>query len=348
MLKKFLLSLLIVMMLLSSASVDAYLPADDISVEIISLEISLSSRQKQLEDINRNINAISARLESLKSEEAEIEGRAADSRERLKYWYRFLYIDGNLSLLEMILNAEDIPDLISRVYYIESIQEYYLNHLDQLNTLIQEKKNLASELATLQSSLETARDELNSAIENIQRLIAEKQRLYQMALNDEETRRQLAEGESLLQRFQVINYLITHLSDLPWYIIEPSSIKVNNTFTGATAVIEEFEIEKVIQSDQNLRDVSLDITEDGFIIEGSSSDKTSVFTMEGSMSLLENNTLEFIPRSLTIDHLTIENEGLEEILNSSELKFTLPPLPLNLKVESLTAGEGHITLGLTR
>lgn len=348
MLKRVSLVLVILMLFLSASNASAYAPTDDVAGEIISLELSLSSGQKKLEEINRDIDAIADQIEGLRSEEEKIEKLAADSRERLKYWYRFMYIDGNISLLEVILNSEDISDLFSRIYYIESIQEYYMDHLDSLNSLKQKKEKLSSELALKLNNLKVARNELNAAIENIQRLIAEKQRLYQMALTDEDMQRQIKEGEALLERFEVLNYLITNLSDLPWESIQPSSIQINSMFSAATATIDESSIEGIIHSGENLKDVSLHITKSGFVISGPSSDKTAAFTMEGEMRLSDNNTIEFIPASLVIDNLIIDNEGLEKILNSSELKLTLPPLPLNLKVMSLTPKDGYITLELIR
>ncbi|MDI6600921.1 MAG: hypothetical protein QME46_03985 [Thermoanaerobacteraceae bacterium] len=348
MLKKISLAFVIIILFISAANIYAYSSPDDITQEIISLELSLSSNQKKLDDLNKDIEIISGQIEELKSEEKEIDKNITTSRNKLRYWYRFLYTDGNISLLEAILNSRDIPDLFSRIYYIESIQEYYLSHLKQLNTLKEDKEKLSSELALRQKDLESVRDDLESTIENIQRLISVKQKLYQMALTDENIRMQIEQGESLLQRFEVLNYLITHLSDLPWESIEPSSVKVNPLFSGASATIDEKAIDDVIHSDENLKDVSLHITRNGFVIEGPSSDRLSRFTMEGGIRLSDNNTINFIPGRLTLDSVTIENEGLENILNSSELNLTLPPLPFNLKVESLELNDGYITLDLTR
>jgi len=348
MLRKLYLTVLIISVLLFSIPVYVYSSPENIAQEIISLEISLSSSQKKLEDLNMDIEAINREIKSLKEEEKGIDANMSVSRDKLRYWYRFLYIDGNISLLEVILNSEDMSDLFSRIYYIESIQGYYLDFLNRLKSLKADKERLSSDLASKRKELESTRNDLQSTIDNIQKLLSEKQRLYQMALTDENVKEQIEQGESLLQRFESLTYLMSHLSDLPWKNIVPSSVTVNSKLNGASAVIDEKSIEDIIRSDEMLKEMDLHLTGTGFVIEGPSSDKLSNFSLEGEMRLTNSSAIDFIPDRLTLGGIIIQDDEMKKILSSTELRLTLPPLPFGLKVESIELNEGYITLNLIR
>ena len=133
-----------------------------INQEILSLSEQISSTEMQVEMLNGEIERTT---DALAEAEANEEKQYEDMKARIK----FMYENGNATLLEMLFSAEDMTDFLNKADFIENLSEYDRNALDQLTEVHDEiefqKTSLESQQASLtelQGSLETQQAELQA------------------------------------------------------------------------------------------------------------------------------------------------------------------------------------------
>ena len=152
--------------------------------EIRNARASVSEYQSQLEWVNANLRAAKDQLESVNASLAQAKAELKQTENELQqeqdnlntqvdaYSNRLRenYINGSVSLLDVILQSTSMEDFITRSYYMEKILEYDNNMIDTINdsiAKIEEKKaeqeQQKSDMEALQAAKETAVAELESA-----------------------------------------------------------------------------------------------------------------------------------------------------------------------------------------
>ena len=149
--------------------------------DISSLENQSSSLQSELSGINEDILALNSEIETaqmqieildseivrttdaLAAAEADEKNQYSDMKNRIKYMYE----NGNASLLQMLFSAENMTDFLNKADFIENLSEYDRNALEDLKKVHQEieeqKATLESQqalLADLKTDLDTRKAEL--------------------------------------------------------------------------------------------------------------------------------------------------------------------------------------------
>lgn len=132
--------------------------------------------QKDIEETNKKINSIYSQMEKInkdiedKTKESEqLEKDIKKKNEETKSLMRYYQVSSSGSaMLEYIMGAESLTDLIYRLSITEQISNYNKKVIDDMNNMIKEndkiKESLASkktELASLQSDLNTQVAKLN-------------------------------------------------------------------------------------------------------------------------------------------------------------------------------------------
>lgn len=109
-----------------------------IEAKISELKKSQANTKGYIESLDRELNSITASLETLQGQkaqkeleiaetEAELEEAKiveADQYESMKLRIKFMYENGNESYVDMILTSKSISDLLNRAEYISKITEY--------------------------------------------------------------------------------------------------------------------------------------------------------------------------------------------------------------------------------
>ena len=151
--------------------------------DISSLESQSSSLQNELSGINEDILALNNEIETtqmqieildgeisrtedaLADAEADEEEQYSDMKTRIKYMYE----NGNASLLEMLFSAENMSDFLNKADFIENLSEYDRNALENLKAIhreIQDQKAILEEqqasLAELSQELDVRKSELQA------------------------------------------------------------------------------------------------------------------------------------------------------------------------------------------
>ena len=140
-----------------------------------SLENKTNELQNELDGINQDLLAISdeiasteAEIEDANNEMLRLQDSLAISRENearqyenMKTRIKYMYENGNSSLLQMMFSAESMSDFLNRADFVQNITEYdrdMLTTLQDMKTGIEEQESALTErqdaLADLQTQLE--------------------------------------------------------------------------------------------------------------------------------------------------------------------------------------------------
>lgn len=124
-----------------------------INQEILSLSDEISSTEMQVEILNGEI----ARTEdSLAEAETNEQKQYQDMKTRIKYMYE----NGNATLLEMLFSAEDMADFLNKADFIENLSQYDRDALDELIDVHQQISDQMNSLKEQQASMSELQDEL--------------------------------------------------------------------------------------------------------------------------------------------------------------------------------------------
>lgn len=130
--------------------------------ELSDLNKELDELEKDLDDILSRIQKTSSELEKTKEELAIAIGKEEAQYESMMLRIKYMYENGNLSMVEMLLTSSCIAEFISRAEYIIQISNYdrnLLNEFSKNRELIAEKE---AKLEKDQAYLSSLQDELDS------------------------------------------------------------------------------------------------------------------------------------------------------------------------------------------
>lgn len=163
-----------------------------INQDILDLNDDISTAEMQIEILQGEIGRTS---DALAEAEANEQQQYEDMKTRIKYMYE----NGNASLLEMLFSAEDMTDFLNKADFIEHLSEYDRNALDELQNVHQEiadEKTALEEqqnsMVDLQAELEDKKTELQAKAKETSTNLEEVNKKLKKA-KEEEARRLAAE-----------------------------------------------------------------------------------------------------------------------------------------------------------
>lgn len=144
--------------------------------DISSLESQTSSLQNELSDINEEILSLNEELETTEQQIEILDGeivRTSDALaeaqeneeqqyEDMKARIKYMYENGNASLLEMLFSAKDMTDFLNKADFIENLSEYDRTALEELKAVHEEIEEQKETLEEQQASLSDLKEELNT------------------------------------------------------------------------------------------------------------------------------------------------------------------------------------------
>ena len=137
------------------------------------MESNISSLNKELDSIVKQIKKTGNRLEQTKKELAIAKGEEDAQYESMMLRIKYMYESGNSSLLELLLSSSCLPEFINRAEYISQVTEYDRDMLEELaetsrtisekeSQILEDQKYLSSLQKDLDKKLSVASDELNN------------------------------------------------------------------------------------------------------------------------------------------------------------------------------------------
>ena len=130
------------------------------------LQSEIDAVQKRIDETQADINQAEKEIEK---KEQEFDGVYEEYCQRL----RAMYISGNVSMLEVLLESGDISSILTRAEMVKSVSEQDSATLDDLMTKMEEINKEREELANNKIQLGKDKDSLNSRKQELQKSIDE-------------------------------------------------------------------------------------------------------------------------------------------------------------------------------
>ena len=134
-----------------------------------------------------------------------------DQYEAMKLRIKYMYENGNTSLIEILLSARSMGDLLNKAEYVQTISEYDRNMLEKYEKLTKEIEEKEAALEKEEEELKTLQNDLIAKRDSVNQLLAEKEvqissleqqigenaaKLQQLIKEAEEAKRRQAEAEA--------------------------------------------------------------------------------------------------------------------------------------------------------
>lgn len=136
--------------------------ATDLEVQADSLQGAINQLQSQINSLQSQIDANNARNDDLQKQIVAAEAELARQRGILGENIRAMYLDGQISTLEMLASSKDLSSFFDKQQYRDIVKDKIKNTLDkvtalktQLRTQKEEVERLLAEQHTLQGNIAT-------------------------------------------------------------------------------------------------------------------------------------------------------------------------------------------------
>ncbi|MBQ3902291.1 MAG: C40 family peptidase [Lachnospiraceae bacterium] len=185
--------------------------------DINSTTSKIASTIAEIDILEADINTMEGQIEQAKIDIQAAEEAAQRQYQQMKIRMKFIYENGNKSILELFAESKSFGDFLNRIEYTDAVYasdremltSYEATKIDitgmkegleeEKTTLEAKKKELSAKEESLNSTLaalKISRDEINKKIANVDKQIAdEKERLRKIA-EEEEKRRRAAAAEA--------------------------------------------------------------------------------------------------------------------------------------------------------
>ena len=159
-----------------------FFSVDDIKKDKEAAQSEVDSLQSKLTDLLSKISQLEGDLISKGQEitQAEEDLAAAQEKEEeqyeaMKLRIKFMYEEGDTSVLETLVSAKDFSDLVNKAEYVQNVHSYDRKMLEEYVATKQQVQDLKSTLETEMDNLENMQAEFESDKENLDATLASKQ-----------------------------------------------------------------------------------------------------------------------------------------------------------------------------
>lgn len=175
-------------------------------------EAYIKELDTEMQQVIEDIREVTLRLEELEAEIAETEKnlaaaeqRAADQYTALKLRIKQMYEEGDPSLMEIILQAEDISTILNSSEYISKISDYDNDLLAALNETIRQIEEYKALLEEQKAEQEQIKAELEIKQADLQTIIDQKnEELKALGIDISDAYHSISETENALKETQSI------------------------------------------------------------------------------------------------------------------------------------------------
>ncbi len=176
--------------------------ADTLQQQLVIAEESLYALQEafgqaeaDLGKVNYELEETRAAIETLNTQIAENRDKLSHKQEGLAAQVSDSYKHGTSTMLEVVLGSTDFDDFVSRLFYVERINEQYATSIREVNELRDaleteeaELKQHEADLETLAADAEQKMNAMNTAAQEQQRYINELSDELKVALEEKRQR----------------------------------------------------------------------------------------------------------------------------------------------------------------
>ena len=125
----------------------------------------IDTTNKKISDIKSNIDKINKDISLKEQESVQLGKNIVKKNEEIKDLMRYYQISSSGStMLEYIMGAKSITDLIYRLSITEQISSYNKKSINEMNDMIAENERIKTELASKKDELANLKNELDTQI----------------------------------------------------------------------------------------------------------------------------------------------------------------------------------------
>lgn len=161
--------------------------------EINVLDNNLVKVGNELDRLENELTETGQRLEQTQVDLKQAQDDKQKQYETLKKRIKYMYENGSVGYLEVLLNFKDFSDLLTRVENINNIITYDNKMLEQMEQLEITIENKVSEISTQKKTIELLSKEQQEKKHTLEETIAQKNQVLQKLASDEEQYKQQLE-----------------------------------------------------------------------------------------------------------------------------------------------------------
>lgn len=147
---------------------------DDLAAYVEELDGQLATLQNQIADLNSQIDTLNVQITE---KQAELEVAKTEEQQQyndMKKRIQFLYENGDMDYLEVIMTAGSMSEMLNRSEYISQISEYDYNMLTSLIAIREQIANDEAKLNADLASVESLKAEAEEKSATVETLISTK------------------------------------------------------------------------------------------------------------------------------------------------------------------------------
>ena len=176
--------------------------------EVSSLQEEIASVMREIDDLEEQLITTGEEINQATEDLAVAEEKEKEQYEAMKLRIRYMYEEGNSTILEKITESGSITEFLNKAEYIQGVHNYdreqlqeYVNTKEQVAELKSTLETEQAELESKQTEFEAKKQSLNDTLESKQDEVADLDAEYQAALEEIEKERQAAaEAEARRQQ----------------------------------------------------------------------------------------------------------------------------------------------------
>ncbi|HHW56890.1 MAG TPA: hypothetical protein GXX15_04295 [Clostridia bacterium] len=311
-------------------------------LELLDLEVEKVKAEKILEELSSEIENLNITIEEKSREIQMVSKDIEKEKDIIRSWLRFLYMEGTNAILSLLLMAQNATELLHRIIYIDIITNYFYDKLDNLNRLVKYKKEEENKLSLQrQELLEKQKEQLevlkkiedlrvskSKMLEDIKKRISDYQKIFSIA-------------DSFTNMFPSLDYLLSHLSQLPWDTLEYKDLSFS--FFSITVSFTDEAVTKMVRSyNDKLKEVTVYFSKEGFTIKDDDD-----YTLKGTFTI-ENDKIKLLINSLEMKDIKIEGQLLEKILQGYDTTVNIKIPFEGFKLKKVNPEEGYVKFVLEK
>lgn len=305
----------------------------------------------RLERAEEHLTRVRAEAEAARRAEAEARARRERTRRELEAarreagrWLRFLYEDGSLRLLDVLLGASDFTDFVSRAETLGSLLERQAERLRRVRALDAEARRQAEDLAARRREAADRESEARRTVEALARLRTEKEAALGRAAaaagggpaaREALDRRWTASAALLLE-------FLRRFPALPWDRLQPDRVTFNPLGLGVEVEIGEATLDRtLLGADPRLAALRLEVRPGEVAVLPRQGGAAESFLLAGALER-RGSRLAFVPVRLEVRGVPAGRATLEELAGVGDL--SLDGSRNGLRLTGVAAEEGKLLL----
>jgi hypothetical protein len=310
---------------------------DRLIAEILQLDTKLALLHAKKAETEALLAKLRSSLKDTQQEKSQLVTLAAEEKQNVGRWLRFLAEEGSITYLDVLLGAADLTDFLTRLDILITIIESNVNSLQQLQVLTQKIEVKEQEFRTRERDIASAYAIIKRSVEEAQQVREAKS----LALKEAE--KKLADFPAILALSQAwehvlpdIDRCLQRLSKLPWNTIKPDKVNLDYLRGQAEITFKESTLADLLNRGLSQEDKFNLRCQPGFmILERPALDYSIRFTISS-----KSRRLVFEPHSVTVGDTQVPDSALELLFKDRDLGLNVP-LMAGLEIaDAEITGEG--------